>query len=497
MIEQRNGALPEQALPEHTQIAIVGAGFAGIALAIKLREAGFEDLVVIERSDDLGGTWSANKYPGCACDVPSHLYSYSFAPNPNWSRMYGTQPEILEYIRSVAVEHDVVRHIHFETELTRATWDESARVWRIVTSKGAFTSEVLLCSTGLFAEASIPAIPGLDSFGGKVFHSLHWDHDHDLTGERVAVIGTGASAVQFVPEIAPKVGQLTVFQRSAPWIMPRMDRLTSGAERALMRRVPLLRRGIRAGYYAAIEGFGLVGFVDKRFRHPYEVIGRMQLRRQVSDPALRRKVTPDYMIGCKRAIFSDAYLPALGRDNVDVVTDGIAEVREHSIVTSEGAEIPVDTIIFGTGFTFPPAAFDRIVGADGRSVADRYRDRPQSYLGTVLTGFPNFFFTLGPFGAGGNQSAIFMIESQVAYIVDALDTMRTRGLHRVEVRRDAQQAFLDEVDERSKETVWVTGGCTTYYTNDKGANAGLYPNWSFEYRYRTRKFDDKAYEVTA
>ncbi|WP_280296050.1 flavin-containing monooxygenase [Nocardia abscessus] len=482
---------------EHRQIVIVGSGFSGIGLTIKLREAGFDDLMILERADDLGGTWQANTYPGCACDVPSHLYSYSFAPNPNWSRKYGTQTEILEYIRAAAEQHDVMRHISFGTELLHARWDETQTRWHIETSRGSLTADFLVSATGLFAEAKYPALPGLDTFAGTTFHSLHWNHDYELTGKRVAVIGTGASAVQFVPEIQPKVAKLLLFQRSAPWIMPRMDRRTLGLERKLLQRVPLVGKVIRGGWFGAIEGFGLVGFVDKRFRHPYELLGRLQLLRQVRDPELRRKLTPDYMIGCKRAIFSDAYLPALDQPNVEVVTDGIAEVRPHSIVLRDGTDHTVDVIIYGTGFTSVPSAFERFIGRDGRSMADLYRKQPQSYLGATLAGFPNFFCTLGPFGAAGNQSAIFMIESQIAYIVDALTTMRARRAHRVEVKPEVQEAFLDEMTRRSASTVWVTGGCTGYYQTPDGRNAGLYPNWSFEYRSRTSRFDIESYEVSA
>jgi cation diffusion facilitator CzcD-associated flavoprotein CzcO len=481
---------------EHTPIAIVGAGLGGIGLAIKMREAGFDELMILERADDLGGTWRANTYPGCACDVPSHLYSYSFAPNPDWSRTYGRQPEILDYIRAVATEHDVVRHIRFGTELLDARWDEQRSLWRIETSRGTLTADFLLSATGLFAEAEYPRLPGIDSFAGTSFHSLHWDHDHDLTGERVAVIGTGASAVQFVPEIQPKVAELLLFQRSAPWIVPRLDRRTLGLERRMLRRIPLAQRAIRGGFYAAIEAFGLISLVDQRFRHPYEALGRWQLLRQVRDPQLRKKLTPDYVIGCKRAIFSDTYLPALDQPNVEVVTEPIAEIRPHSILLRDGSEHAVDTIIFGTGFTSIPTAYERFAGRDGRTLAQVYRERPQSYLGVALAGFPNFFCTLGPFGAAGNQSAIYMIESQIAYIVDALRSARASGARRVEVRPAAQAAFVAEMARRSSSTVWLTGGCRSYYQTPDGLNAGLYPNWSFEYRHRTSRFDTGAYEVS-
>lgn len=489
-------AEPDSAPPEHVRIAVVGAGFGGIGLAIKLREAGFEDLVILERAEDLGGTWRANTYPGCACDVPSQLYSYSFAPNPDWSRTYGRQVEILEYLRRVAADHDVVRHIRFGAELLDARWDEEHSRWRVETSRGALTADVLISAAGIFAEAKYPELPGLDRFAGNAFHSLHWDHDHDLTGERVAVIGTGASAVQFVPEIQPVVDRLLLFQRSAPWIVPRMDRRTLSLERTLLRRIPLAQKAIRGGWYAAIEGFGLISLVDKRFRHPYEALGRLQLLRQVRDPALRKTLTPDYVIGCKRAIFSDAYLPALDQPNVEVITDGIAQVRPHSIVLRDGTEHAVDTIIFGTGFTSIPSAYHRYVGRHGQSIADLYHHEPQSYLGAAVAGFPNFFCTLGPFGAAGNQSAVYMIESQIAYIVDAVKTMRDRGIDRIELRPEVQDDFLDEMDRRSADTVWLTGGCQSYYTTADGRNAGLYPNWSFEYRRRTRRFDSDSYEMS-
>lgn len=486
-------AVSESAPAEHTPIAVIGAGVAGIGLAVSLRAAGFEDFLILERADDLGGTWQANTYPGCACDVPSHLYSYSFAPNPDWSRTYGRQPEILGYLRDVAERHDVVRHMRFGTDVERAQWDEGRRRWLVRTDRGVLSADVLISAVGPFSEAKIPNMPGRETFRGAQFHSLHWDHEHDLTGERVAVIGTGASAVQFIPEIAPKVRRLTVFQRSAPWIVSRLDRSTLGVERAMLRRLPLLGTALRGAYYAGIESFGLVGFVDRRFRHPFQALSRMQLRRQVHDPALRRKLIPDYMIGCKRAIFSDAYYPALTRDNVEVVTESIAEIRPGSIVTTDGAEYPVDTIVWGTGFGAIPKLYERIEGVGGLTVADHYRRRPSSYLGAAIAGFPNMFLTLGPFGAAGNQSAIFMIESQIAYIVDALKTLRDNAVDRVEVRASAQDRFLDEMRQRSRDTVWLGGGCDSYYTTDKGENAGLYPNWSFEYRRRVASFDADSY----
>ena len=483
---------PEQ----HHEIVIIGAGFAGIALAVKLREAGIDDFIILERAADLGGVWRDNTYPGCACDVPSHLYSYSFAPNPNWSRTFGTQPEILAYLKRVANAHDVPPRVCLRTELLEAVWHEDDRSWLLHTSTGPLSAKVLVCAAGVYGKARYPDIKGRDSFAGRAFHSLHWDHDHDLTGQRVAVLGTGASAVQIVPEIAPTVGRLLVFQRSAPWLLPRMDRRISRTEQRIMRRMPFWGKMIRGFYYAAIEGFGLVGFVDNRFRYPYELLGRFQLRRQVRDRPLRKRLTPDYMIGCKRAIFADRYLPALTLPNVEVVTAGIEGIGPHSIRATDGVEHPIDTIIYATGFVAPPEVFERIYSTTGHSFLDLYAKRPQSYLGIATAGFPNFFTTLGPFGALGNQSAIYIIEAQARYIVDAVCTMRREGAVRVEVRAAVQDTFLDEMDTRSENSVWLTGGCaSSYYHTDDGRNAGLYPGWSFEYSARTKEFDRDDYEL--
>ena len=476
---------------------IIGAGFAGVGLAIRLQQAGIDDFTILERADSIGGTWRENTYPGCACDVASHLYSFSFAPNPDWSRAYSRQPEILDYVRAVATEHGVERHVVFNTEVHEERWDDDARRWRLTTNRGEITTDVLVTATGPFGAPVLPDVPGLDRFQGPSFHSLNWDHDHDLAGERVAVIGTGASAVQFIPAIQPEVGRLLVFQRTPPWILPRFDRRTSDLERAAMRRLPLLRRALRGALYTMVEGLGLVIFVDQRFARPIEAVGRWQLRRQVPDRALRRSLTPDYTIGCKRAILSDDYLPALTRHNVDVVTDRITEVREHSVVTADGTEHPVDTIIFGTGFDVPTRQIEHIYGRGERTVGEVYHERPQSYLGTVMAGFPNLFFFLGPFGAAGNQSALFMLESQMAYIVDAVRTMRERGAHTVEVRPEAQEAFTAAAEERSRDTVWLTGGCRSYYQTPDGRNAGLWPGWSLDFRRRTRRFDPGPYELEA
>lgn len=481
---------------DHVPIVVVGAGFGGIGLGVRLRHAGIKDFVILERTGDLGGTWSRNTYPGAACDVPSTLYSFSFAPNPGWSRKYGTQPEILAYLRAVAEDHGVTAHMRFNTELTSARFDESAQRWRITTSRGDLTADILVTAVGVFAEASIPDLPGLESFAGTAFHTLHWNHRHNLTGERVAVIGTGATAVQVIPQVQKVAAELLVFQRTPPWIVPRLDRPISTVEKAAFRAIPLAHRLPRAAWYTAIESFGLPGFVNTRFRHPFEALGRVQLLRQVRNPELRRTLTPNYMIGCKRAIFSDDYYPALTKPNTRLITDGVAAIRPHGIVTRDGTEHGVDTIIFATGFTPTPRVGDAIKGADGTTINEVYRERPQSYLGATYAGFPNLFTVLGPFGAAGNQSAIFMIEGQLDYIVDGITRLRRKGIRRFQVRRDIHDTFVSEMHRKAQHGTWLSGGCKSYYTNDQGLNAGLYPGWSFQYRRRTRYFNIDDYEVT-
>lgn len=483
------------ATAEHLPIAIVGAGLSGVALAARLRQAGIEDFTILEKDDGVGGVWRQNTYPGCACDVPSALYSLSFAPNPDWSRAYATQPEILAYAERVAREHDVARNTRFGCAVEGARWDDATRRWHLETSAGPLTADVLVAATGPFGEPVIPDIPGRETFAGTTFHSLHWDHGHDLRGERVAVIGTGPSAAQFIPEIQPTVGKLMVFQRTPAWIMPRMDGRTGALRRALYRRVPGTLRGVRAMTYTFIEALGLVVFVDMRWRHGFEAIGRWQLRRQVPDPALRARLTPNYVIGCKRAILTDAYLPSLTRPNVEVITDAIARITERGVVTADGAEHAVDTIIWGTGFDAPSRRGAIIRGRDGRSVIDVYDERPRSYLGTTLHGFPNLFMMVGPYAVGGNQSALFAIERQVRYVVDAVRTMRRDGVRVAEVRPEAQERFVAEMERRSRGTVWENGGCRSYYTRPDGTNSGLWPNWSFVYARRTRRFDPEAYRL--
>lgn len=490
----KNTDSPKQSTT-HIPIIVVGAGFGGIGLAIKLKAADINDFAIFERIDDIGGTWARNTYPGAACDVPSTLYCYSFEPNPNWNRKYSTQPEIKAYIQQTAQKHHLPKHIKFNTEVLNATFDTTMNRWRLVTNQGKFTCNILVTAAGPFAEAAYPNIEGIDTAEIPIIHTLHWNHDYDFHGKRVAVIGTGASAVQIIPQLQPLAKQLTVFQRSAPWIVPRLDRNIGRLEKLIYRRVPLTQKISRASWYAMIESFGLVGFVNARFGKIFESLGRFQLKRQVADPELRRRLTPNYTIGCKRAIFSDNYYPALVQPNTELVTEPIRQIKARSIITADGQEHAIDVLVAATGFEPLSRLSYNIKGTQGFSIAEIYNQRPQSYLGIANAHFPNMFTILGPFSAAGNQSGLFMIENEVTYIVDAIKRLRQDNIARFEVKPEVQQAFVDEMHARAQKGAWLGGGCESYYTNAKGQNAGLYPNWSFTYRWRTARWDKQNYRL--
>jgi cation diffusion facilitator CzcD-associated flavoprotein CzcO len=480
---------------QHHRIAIVGTGFSGLGMAIRLRQEGEEDFVLLERADDIGGTWRDNTYPGCRCDVPSHLYSFSFAPNPNWSSTFSPQAEILDYLKDCAERYGVMPHVRFGTELRSASWDEEDHLWRIETSSGPLTADILIAGQGPLSDAALPDVPGIDSFEGTAFHSAEWDHDHDLTGERVAVVGTGASAIQFVPEIQPKVGRLHVFQRTAPWVIPHRNRPMRSWERTLYRLFPPAQLAMRAAIYWARETF-VLQFRRRSIGRLLERIPLWHLRSQIKDPELRDKLTPVYRLGCKRILPTDEWYPALAQPNVEVVTAGITEIRPHSVVAADGSEREVDTIIFGTGFhvTDVPIA-DRISGRDGRTLAEVWQGSMQAYKGTTVAGYPNLFFLVGPNTGLGHTSIVFMIESQIGYVLGALRTMRRRGALTVEVREDAQAAYNAELDRMTEGTVWVTGGCKSYYIDRNGHNSALWPTYTWPFRRRLREFDGAAYAL--
>jgi cation diffusion facilitator CzcD-associated flavoprotein CzcO len=481
---------------EHHRVVIIGAGIAGVGLGVRLRQAGIEDFVILERNASVGGTWFEHTYPGCGCDIPATLYSYSFARNTRWSRLFPRQQEILEYVRRTADDYGVVPHIRFSTEMERSAWDDAANCWRVRTTDGSeLTADLLISAIGATAEPDEPAIPGLTRFEGHRFHSARWDHDHDLTGERVAVIGTGPAAAQFVPRIQPQVGKLIVFQRTPPWVMPHVDRPVPWVERQLYKLLPPVQDAQRNLLFGVYESLG-VGFRGATAMiAPIEAIGRAHLRRQVKDPVLRAKLTPHYRFGCKRPIQSNTYYPALAADNVDVVTDPIAKVAGGAVVTADGTRREVDTIITAIGYKYSRSLLaHRMVGREGRTLGEVWDRSPRAYLGSAVPGFPNMFILLGPNSIGIN-SVIFSLEAQIAYVMSALQTMARDGVGRIEVTAEALDGYVAEVDRRSAGSVWTDGGCKAYYLDDTGRNFAIYPGFASGYRRRTRRFDAAPYIV--
>ncbi|WP_024793827.1 flavin-containing monooxygenase [Tomitella biformata] len=483
----------------HAEIIIIGSGFAGLGAAIKLNEAGHTDFLVLERGEEVGGTWRDNSYPGAACDVPSQLYSYSFALNPDWSRSFSKQPEIQAYIRNVAAASGVLDRHLFSTELLGARWDAAAALWRITTNQGEFTASIVIPAVGALCEPALPDIKGIGDFEGEIFHSSRWNHDVDLTGKRVAVIGTGASSIQIVPAIAGKVSHLDVYQRTAPWILPRADREYSAVERFAYKHVPGFQRLARAGVYALRET-QVVGLTKlPALLKPLQLSATMHLRKAIKDPVLRAKVTPNFSMGCKRMLISNNYYPALAQPNVDVVTDPISEVRAGSIVTKDGTVREIDALIVATGFHVTDSpVFEVIRGKTGTTLSETWdRIGMQGYKGTAVADFPNMFFLVGPNTGLGHSSMVYMIESQITYAVEAVATLKRHGLSSVEVRGDVSADFNRELQERLKPTVWMTGGCASWYLDKHGNNTTLWPGHTFEFRKLTKKFDLDAYHATS
>ena len=479
-------------LPQHVRIAAIGAGFSGLALGIRLLQEGMDDFVLLERKADVGGTWRDNTYPGCACDVPSHLYSFSFAPNPDWARTYSQQPEIYEYIRRTASDSGVLANVRFGHEVQSSRWNDDEQHWEIETSAGSLTANFLVSAMGPLSAPAWPKVDGLDDFEGKIFHSAEWDHDHDLDGAKVGVIGTGASAIQFVPAIQPRVGKMHVFQRTPPWVLPRPDRATTRLERWAYRRFPVLQKITRTLVYWRQELIMVPGLVYRpKIMKLGEIASRWQIRRHVQDEKLREELTPDYRLGCKRILISDEWYPALAADNVEVVHSGIEEVRANSIITADGTAREIDTIILGTGFRATDAVgSERIFGRDGTNLHDSWDGSPQAHLGTTVAGFPNLFLLVGPNLGPGHTSVVFYIESQVRYIMKTLEALEERGATSFEVRKDVQDAYNADLQERMRGTVWTTGGCNSWYLDETGRNTTLWPGFSWELRLRTREFDE-------
>jgi cation diffusion facilitator CzcD-associated flavoprotein CzcO len=469
------------------RVVIIGAGFGGVAAAIELRAHGFTDVTILEKAPAIGGTWLYNTYPGCACDVPSHLYSFSFAQRKDWSRLCSPQEEILHYLEGVAREHGIDRLVVPDTEVTACAWDEASSTWAVESSDGrSWEADAVIVATGQLHQPAFPQLEG--SFSGRSFHSGRWDHDYDLRGKKVAVIGTGASAVQFVPEVAKQAARLYVFQRTGNWFLPRKNHAYPPWLKAIFRYVPGVERLRRIGLFF----YGEVLTLGIRNPRTWGKIGWLRsasfMRWQLRDPELRRKVWPDYTWGCKRVLFSSWFLPALQRPNVELVTDRIERLSERGIVTADGAERELDCVIYGTGFRTTEFMFPmEITGAEGRSLRTAWADGPHAHLGVAVPGFPSLFFMYGPNTNTSGGSIIFYEENQAAYIRQALAHVRASGAAAIEVRPEVEAVSDRETQARFAGTAWTQ--CDSWYRDHSGRVVTNWPGYMREYAQRAQTLD--------
>ncbi len=507
VLSSEESATPRPALPSHVEHLVIGAGFGGLGAVIGLHEDGEDDVLVVEKAPDLGGTWRANTYPGAACDVPSQLYSFSFAPNPDWSMSFSPQPEIQAYLQRVAASSGLLHRFSFDTEVLDATWLEDQQRWQVTTSRGVVLARYLISCAGGLSEPRLPEIEGLESFRGELFHSADWDHSADLRGKRVAVIGTGASAIQIIPQLQPVVGHLDVYQRTAPWVIPRNDRRYTRAEKFAFRHVPGVMKAYRTGIYWGRELYVPAFAWQPRLAAPARRAAELNIRLGIKDPALREAVTPTFAIGCKRILISNTYYPALAADNTELVTDAITAITPTGIVTGggtssgtgsgTGTERAVDAIVVATGFhvTDHPVA-QRITGRHGESLAQAWsRTGQRAYKGTTVPGFPNFFMVVGPNTTLGHSSMVFVIESQLAYLRRAVAAARVNGYATMEPREDATDEWNADLQRRMGRTVWNSGGCASWYLDEHGRNTTVWPRNTFTLRRLLAAFDPAAYEL--
>lgn len=472
------------------KVAILGAGFAGLCMGLRLKALGETAFVILEKAHEVGGTWRENTYPGCGCDIPSHLYSYSFEPNPDWPEVYSAQPDILAYIKGVAEKHGLYSHLRFDSEVTGASWDEAAGFWRIRTADGgSVTAEAFVTAWGQLNRPKLPPIEGRDDFAGPAFHSAHWDSSVELAGKRVAVIGNGASAIQFVPEVAKLAGQLSLFQRSPNWIVPRMSRPYTPEEKARFRAEPAAMQAVRDEIFEMAEA----RLAAKRAGTlPVEEvpIPLAHLHAQVADPDLRAKLTPDYEVGCKRVLISNDFYPALTRPNVELVVEAVARMTPEGVIDATGRLHKADVVIYATGFETKSFVGDTaITGLGGRSLGAAWAQGAEAYLGISVAGFPNLFMLYGPNTNLGHNSIIYMIEAQVDYVLQAL----AQGAP-VAVKAEAMAAYNARIQDELAVTPWA-GTCTSWYKTPEGKILNNWPSTARAYAEAVARFDAEAYEV--
>lgn len=467
---------------EPLDVAIIGAGFAGIGTAIRLRQKGIDDFAVFERGTRVGGTWRDNTYPGAACDIPSRLYSYSFAPNPDWSHTYSGSREILDYIESMVDDFGLRDRIRFGHNISGVTFDEANSVWDIaVTGRDPVRARAVVVASGPLANASFPRIPGIDDYQGHKIHSARWDHDYDFTGKRVAVVGTGASAVQIVPELVRRAEAVKVFQRTPGWVLPRLNRPTSPLAKQVYRKLPATQSLARRAWFWGHESVALGVVWNTPLTRVVESVAKLHLRNQVQDPWLRRQLTPGFRAGCKRLLMTSDYYPALQRDNCTLVTWPIARLSEQGIRTAEGIEHRFDCIVFATGFDVSKTGSPiPVIGRDGRVLAEEWSAGAFAYKSVAVAGYPNLFLTFGPNSGPGHNSALVYMEAQIDYLTDAIRMILHQNLRTLEVRRDKQDRYNERLQRRLAATTW-NSGCRSWYLTDDGFNATMFPGFGSQY----------------
>ncbi len=477
-------------------IAIIGTGFGGLCMAIQLKKAGIHSFTIFEKTSQVGGTWRDNTYPGAACDVPSHLYSFSFEPKYDWSRKYSVQKEIFDYLEYCAEKYQLFPHIRFNTEIQSVAFDEESGLWNLRSTNGEdFSAKVFVSACGQLNRPAYPKIPGREDFQGTHFHSACWNHQYDLTGKRVGIIGTGASAIQFVPQVIKKAKQVVLFQRSPAWIIAKPDRAYSSLEKTLFKNVPLLQKLYRARIYWGNELHFLAFQQNTLANKLFQWVANRHLEKNIKDPQLKAVLTPDYALGCKRVLLSNDYLESLTHSNVTVVTDNIREIENEGVMTTKGTFYPVDAIIYGTGFQSTDfLAPMKITGRKGKDLNESWRDGAEAYLGITISGFPNLFMLYGPNTNLAHNSIIYMLESQVQYIMSCIEALQDKNLSFLDLKNDYQKNYNNEIQRRLKDFVW-SSGCANWYTNSAGKNTNNWPGFTFEYNMRTHKVNLNDYEI--
>ncbi|WP_172330030.1 NAD(P)/FAD-dependent oxidoreductase [Mangrovicoccus sp. HB161399] len=479
------------------KIIIIGAGFAGLGMAIRLKRAGRDDFLIIERAEDVGGTWRDNHYPGVACDVPSHLYSYSYLPNPDWSRVFSPGGEIQAYIRKCAEDEGILPHVRFGTDMTACRWDDAAAEWVVETSAGEFRAPILITGTGHLADSRMPEVEGLESFTGEAFHSADWNHAADLEGKRIGVVGSGASAIQIIPEMQKRASEMVVFQRSAPYMIPRWDRAFTAGERRLCARDPETIEAMRS----EIFWMGEFNFAQRRniprFLGEAKALALGHLEAGIADPDLRAKLTPDYEVGCKRLLISNSYYPAMASENVTLEASALKRIEGGTAYGASGEGYELDVLVFATGFEAvrPPFA-KRIFGRDGRSLDARWDEGMQACDSIACAGYPNLFIINGPNTGLGHNSVVYIIEAQVDYIMGALDHIEASGAEVIEVTREAEDAYMETLDAMAAGTVWLAGGCKSWYVDDRSGRLTLvWPDFAHSFRDENGVFHPEKYTL--